>query len=73
MKLDLIGSTEAAQIAGIQPSTFRTIAAKQTTKDPIPAPVIEGARGQRAMWHRSEIEAWAKTRDRTRGTRKTDS
>lgn len=75
MTLDLIGSTEAAQVAGITPPTFRTLAAKHTTKNPVPTPAINGARGQRTMWHRSDIESWAATRDRTRGaapTRKTD-
>jgi hypothetical protein len=69
MSLDLIGSTEAARIAGISPSTFRDLAAKgDAVKSPVPTPAIQGTQGTASLWHRADIKAWAATRDRQRGT-----
>lgn len=65
--VDLIGSTEAARIAGIKPSTFRTIRANKNTKTPVPKPVVTGLPGAAVFWRREDIEAWAATRDRSTG------
>lgn len=63
---DLITSAQAAAIAGITSSTFRTLLARGTnTKDPVPQPVMRVARV--ALWQRADIEQWAATRDRKRG------
>ena len=68
MNHDLIGSTEAAEIAGVSASTFRTLVARgQDVKDPVPRPVVMATRGRTTLWDRSAIEAWAATRDRKRG------
>lgn len=65
---DLITSAEAAAIAGISPSTFRTLTARgQHTKTPVPAPAFTASKGQASLWHRVDIERWAATRDRSRG------
>lgn len=64
---DLIGSAEAATIAGVTPSTFRTLVASTTPKDPVPPPIVRGSQGHRTLWDRAAIEAWAAQRDRRRG------
>ena len=66
--LDLITSTEAARIAGIQPSTFRQLLVR--AKSPVPPPVVHGGLGRTNLWHRADIEEWAASRDRKRGRRK---
>lgn len=63
--MDLITSNQAAQIANIQPSTFRTLVTR--AKSPVPPPVVHGTQGRVSLWNRAEIEAWAATRDRKPG------
>lgn len=67
--MDLIGSTEAAEIAGVTPSTFRTLVAKgDAAKVPVPKPVA--ALPRQTLWRRKDIERWAASRDRARGRAK---
>ena len=67
--MDLIGSTEAAELAGVTPSTFRTLVAKgKAAKDPVPAPAVTLPR--QTLWKRKDIERWAASRDRVRGRAK---
>jgi predicted DNA-binding transcriptional regulator AlpA len=62
---DLISTATAAQIAGVTPSTLRSLAARASTKCPPPKPIRIDARS--TVWVRSEVEAWAESRDRKRG------
>jgi hypothetical protein len=67
--MNLITSTQAAEIAGITPSTFRTLAHKHTTKTPVPQPAATAGSLTHPvhLYDRAEIEAWAATRNRKRG------
>lgn len=54
---ELITAAEAAEIAGITPSTFRAYMARGQAGIPAGVEI-----GDRRFYYRAEIEAWAATR-----------
>jgi hypothetical protein len=58
----LVGSSEAAKLVGVEPSTIRAwVAGRGPTKHPFPRPVVQ-MRG-RNLWRRRAVERWKAEQD----------